>query len=145
MQVENFLNDEQEQQVVDAICQAELKTSGEIRVHLEKNLKKDPMERAEEVFFLLGMHKTKFKNGVLIYVAVDDHRFAIIGDEGIDKVVPADFWESIKSEVLDEFKKGNHAEGLVKGILHAGEKLKEFFPYDGKDSNELSDQISKHH
>lgn len=145
MQVENFLNDEQEQQVVDAICQAELKTSGEIRVHLEKNLKKDPMERAEEVFFLLGMNKTKFKNGVLIYVAVDDHRFAIIGDEGIDKVVPADFWESIKSEVLDEFKKGNHAEGLVKGILHAGEKLKEFFPYDGKDSNELSDQISKHH
>ena len=145
MEVEAFLNAAQEQLVVDAIREAEKNTSGEIRVHFEKSLQKDPMERAQEVFFQLEMDKTKFKNGVLFYVAVDDHRFAIIGDEGIDAVVPDDFWESIRDEVISEFTKGNFMEGLIKGILHAGEKLKEYFPYADKDENELSDEISKRH
>ena len=111
----------------NAIREAEKNTSGEIRVHFEKSLDQDPMKRAQEVFYQLEMDKTQFKNGVLFYVAVDDHQFAIIGDEGIDKVVPDDFWESIRDEVINEFVKGNHSQGLVMGILHAGEKLKNIF------------------
>lgn len=145
MEVAQFLTPQQEQDVIQAIREAERNTSGEIRVHFEKSLNQDAIKRAQEVFFQLEMEKTSFKNGVLFYVAVDDHQFAIIGDEGIDKVVPDDFWESVKDEVINEFVKGNHGKGLVLGILHAGEKLKEFFPYEDKDENELSDEISKRH
>lgn len=145
MEVEQFLNDQQEQEVINAIRQAEKNTSGEIRVHFEKSLDQDALKRAQEVFFQLEMDKTMFKNGVLFYVAVDDHKFAIIGDEGIDKVVPNNFWESVRDEVITEFVKGDHSKGLVLGILHAGEKLKEYFPYGDKDENELSDEISKRH
>lgn len=145
MEVEQFLTQEQEQQVINAIREAELNTSGEIRVHFEKSLNQDAILRAQEVFYQLEMDKTMNKNGVLFYVAVDDHKFAIIGDEGIDQKVPDDFWLSIKDEVITEFAKGNHGKGLVLGILHAGEKLKEYFPYGDKDENELSDEISKRH
>ena len=145
MEVEQFLTGQQEQEVINAIRDAENHTSGEIRVHLEKSLNLDPIERAQEIFYQLEMDNTRFKNGVLFYVAVDDHKFAIIGDEGIDKVVPDDFWESIKNEVITEFLKNNHAKGLVLGILHCGEKLKEYFPNGDKNDNELSDEISKRH
>lgn len=145
MEVEQFLSTEEEQKVIKAIREAENHTSGEIRVHLEKSLDQDAIKRAQEVFFQLEMDKTIFKNGVLFYVAVDDHKFAIIGDQGIDKVVPDDFWESIKNEVITEFLKSNFTEGLVMGIIHCGEKLKEYFPNDDKKDNELSDEISKRH
>lgn len=145
MEVEAFLSDQQEKDIVNSIREAEQNTSGEIRVHFEKSLDQDPIIRAQELFYQLEMDKTQFKNGVLFYVAVDDHKFAIIGDEGIDKVVPDNFWESIKDEVINEFIKGNHAKGLILGILHTGEKLKEYFPYADKDENELSDEISKRH
>ena len=136
---------EEEQGIIEAIIEAENHTSGEIRVHLEKAVDKDPIQRAEEVFFFLGMDRTKNQNGILFYVAVDDHRFAVIGDKGIDKVVPDDFWESIRDEVITEFKLGKYAKGLVRGVLHAGEKLKEFFPVDEAGHNELPDSISKNH
>ena len=145
MEVEAFLTAEEEQRIVEAIIEAENQTSGEIRVHLEKAVEKDPIQRAQEVFFFLGMDGTENQNGILFYVAVDDHRFAVIGDKGIDAVVPDDFWESIKDEVITEFKSGKYARGLVQGILHAGEKLKEFFPVEESDRNELPDSISKNH
>jgi uncharacterized membrane protein len=145
LEVEDFLTAEEEQAVIDAIIEAESHTSGEIRVHLERGLHKDAFRRAEEVFYFLGMDATENQNGILFYVAVSDHRFAILGDKGIDRVVPDDFWESIKDEVIREFKVGEHARGLVSGILHAGQKLKEFFPVDDDDKNELSDAISKKH
>ena len=136
---------EEEQRIIEAIIEAENQTSGEIRVHLEKALDKDPIQRAQEVFFFLGMDGTENQNGILFYVAVDDHHFAVIGDKGIDAVVPDDFWESIRDEVITEFKSGDYARGLVHGILHAGEKLKEFFPVEDSDRNELPDSISKNH
>lgn len=145
MEVEAFLTAEEEQSIIEAIIAAENQTSGEIRVHLEKALDKDPIQRAEDVFFFLGMDGTQNQNGILFYVAVDDHRFAVIGDKGIDTVVPDDFWESIRDEVLAQFKLGKYARGLVQGILHAGEKLKEYFPVDEADQNELPDSISKNH
>jgi uncharacterized membrane protein len=141
--VEDFLTKEEEQSIVKAIRDAEIATSGEIRVHLENNLTKDCLEHAKEVFHLLHMDETKDKNGVLFYLAIKDKKFAIIGDSGIDKLVPDNFWESVKNKVVSEFAKGNIANGLILGILDAGQKLQQYFPYEKEDENELSDEISK--
>jgi uncharacterized membrane protein len=141
--VEEFLTEAEEQRIVEAIRDAEMATSGEIRVHIERTSPIDSLARAKEVFYFLKMENTKDKNGVLFYVAVDDKKFAIIGDEGINKVVPKNFWESVTHTVTSEFAKGKRVEGLVLGILDAGQKLQQYFPYQKEDKNELSDQISK--
>ena len=140
--VEDFLTQTQEQQIIDAIRVAEKNTSGEIRVHLERNSEKDPLERAKEVFYFLKMDKTKNKNGVLFYVAVDDKKFSVLGDEGINNLVSEDFWYSIKDAVIQHFSIGSYADGLKEGILATGEKLKEFFPFQTNDDDELSNEIS---
>jgi uncharacterized membrane protein len=138
-----FLSKAEEQRLVDAIGRAEQNTSGEIRVHLEANCKGNPYERAIEVFFMLEMNKTSARNGVLIYVAIKDHKLAILGDEGINKVVPEHFWEENLHDMQLHFSMSQYAEGLERAIEHAGEKLKQYFPYDrGTDQNELSDAIS---
>ncbi|QYJ68494.1 TPM domain-containing protein [Flavobacterium litorale] len=138
-----FLTPDQEKEIVAAIATAEKNTSGEIRVHIENHTEKPPLERAQEVFQLLEMHKTAARNGVLFYLGVTDKTFAIVGDEGIDKVVEDDFWNSTKDAVIAQFKNGNFKEGLVDGILKAGERLKKYFPYQDDDENELSNEISK--
>ena len=140
---EAFLSKEEEQEIVLAIVEAEKNTSGEVRVHIEKHSNKTPLERAQEVFFELKMEATKDRNGVLFYVCVDDKKFAIIGDEGIDKVVESDFWDCTKDIVISNFKEANFKNGLVEGILRAGERLKKYFPYQSDDQNELSNEISK--
>ncbi len=141
-QVEDFLTAAEESAIIDAIREAEKNSSGEIRVHLEKTAEKDALERAKEVFYFLKMDETEAQNGVLFYVAVDDHKFSILGDAGINKVVPDDFWNSIKDRVLVHFSDGKYALGLEEGILATGEKLKQYFPLDSSDSNELPDKIS---
>lgn len=142
--VEDFLSATQEQAIVAAIREAEKTTSGEIRVHLEKSSNtEDPIVKAHEVFHWLKMDNTIQRNGVLIYVAVNDHKFAIYGDKGINEVVPNDFWESTKDTILKEFKKGNFTQGLIDGVLLAGEQLQKHFPWDHSDINELPDEISK--
>ncbi|APG60358.1 TPM domain-containing protein [Christiangramia salexigens] len=141
---EDFLTKDEEAEIVDAIRQAEEQTSGEIRVHLEPTSgKEDIFDRAMEVFHMLKMDNTKQDNGVLIYVAVEDRNFVIYGDKGINEVVPDDFWESTKDLIVSHFKEGHFKEGLVQGVLKAGEQLREHFPWDEDDKNELSDQISK--
>lgn len=140
--VEDFLSKVEEKAIVEAIGLAEKNTSGEIRVHLEKKTNKLHFDRASEVFNTLEMHKTKDRNGVLIYVAVKDKNFVICGDEGIDKKVPPDFWESTKEAIQNQFRNGNFAQGLIDGITKAGEQLKHHFPYQSDDSNELSNEIS---
>lgn len=141
-QVEDFLTSVEEESIIQAIRQAEKNTSGEIRVHLERSSEKNALERAKEVFYFLKMDATEAQNGVLFYVAVDDHKFSILGDAGIDKVVPNDFWQSVKDSVLTHFKNGNYAKGLEQGIEETGKKLKQYFPLDSHDLNELSDEIS---
>ena len=140
---EDFLSKADEQEIVQAIIEAEKNTSGEIRVHLEEHTEKSPLDRAQEVFFELHMHETQDRNGVLFYVGVADKKFAIIGDEGIDKVVESDFWDCTKDTVIANFKEGNFKKGLVEGILRAGERLKKYFPYQSDDTNELSNEISR--
>lgn len=142
-QAKVFLNRDEEQQVVNAIAAAEKNTSGEIRVHIENHSEKPPLERAKEVFYELGMDNTAARNGVLFYVGVQDHTFAIIGDEGIDKVVEDDFWDCTKDLVISHFKEKRFKEGLVVGILRAGERLQQYFPYAEDDANELPNEISK--
>ena len=129
-------------QILAAIKEAELNTSGEIRVHIEKKCKKDVMDRAAAVFASLGMHKTELRNGVLFYVAFEDHKFAILGDGGINAAVPDGFWDGIKEKMLSSFKENKYAEGIAVGIKMAGEQLKSHFPYKEGDVNELSDDIS---
>ncbi len=141
--IEEFLTKEEEQKIIEAIRTAEKETSGEIRVHIERNTTKHCMEHAKEIFHFLHMDETEEKNGVLFYVAVHTHQFAIIGDTGIDKKVPDDFWNDVKDIVTAEFSKGNNANGLTLGILEAGQKLQQFFPYKEGDINELSDDISR--
>ena len=142
-EVESFLTAQQEKNVIEAIKKAEKNTSGEIRIHIEKQSKKPTLARAKEVFLYLKMHQTKQRNGVLFYVDVHNKQFAILGDEGINKLVPANFWEKEQQLVTQFFAKKEFEKGLTEGILKVGEKLKEFFPYQSNDSNELSDEISK--
>jgi uncharacterized membrane protein len=142
MSVENFFSIEEKKQITDAIAEAELNTSGEIRLHVEGSCKLDVLDRAAYVFEKLEMHKTEQRNGVLFYLAVYDHKFAILGDGGINQLVPENFWDEIKLTMLGYFKEGKFADGLSKGIMMAGEQLKANFPYQSDDVNELSDEIS---
>lgn len=141
--VEDFLTQEEEQEIVEAIRVAEKNTSGEIRVHLEKKTSIDAFERAMEVFHILKMDETKEHNGVLIYVAVKDKTFVIYGDKGINTKVADNFWDTTRDIMVSHFKQGNFKQGLIDGILKAGEELKKFFPYQDDDVNELSNEISK--
>jgi uncharacterized membrane protein len=142
--VEDFLSKKDEEEIIEAIRKAESHTSGEVRVHLEKTTgEKDIFDRAMEVFHILKMDNTKHDNGVLIYVAVEDHNFVIYGDKGINDVVPDDFWESTKDAIVEKFKKGEFKQGLVNGILTAGQQLKKHFPYSDDTRDELSNEISK--
>lgn len=141
--VEDFLSVKEEEEIVEAIRQAEGNTSGEIRVHIEKTTKISHYNRALEVFQMLKMFNTQQQNAVLIYVAVEDHKFVIYGDKGIDAVVPDNFWDTTKNTIEEHFKKGDFKEGLIQGILKAGEELKSHFPWDEDDTDELSNEISK--
>lgn len=134
--------DEEKKKIVDAIKTAELNTSGEIQIHLENHCKEDVMDHAAYIFKTLKMHKTELRNGVLFYMAVKDHKFAILGDAGINEKVPADFWDDIKEHMLSHFKNGDLTAGLSEGIKMAGEQLAAHFPFKKDDENELPDEIS---
>ena len=142
MKPANFFTFEDKKQISEAIQVAEQNTSGEIRIHVEGKCRVDVLDRASYIFEKLEMHKTELRNGVLFYLAVQDHKFAILGDAGINQVTPEDFWENIKSTMLALFKEGNFTAGLAEGIKMAGEQLKKHFPYQDDDVNELSDEIS---
>ncbi len=138
-----FFSTEEKDRIINAIREAENKTSGEIRVHMEDHCPGgDPLLRALALFKKLGMHKTDLRNGVLFYLAVKDRKFAILADEGINQVVTEGYWDQIKSVMEAHFKEGRFLEGLVQGITMAGEQLKKAFPVSKDDINELPDEIS---
>lgn len=142
MRPEDFLTADQQKTVVDAVRIAERGTSGEIRIHIDGDCDSDPLKRAEEVFLKLGMHRTKLRNGVLIYVACNTKVFSIIGDKGINEAVPKNFWEDVIGIMSVRFREGQFAEGLAEAVKAAGEKLKAFFPISSDDINEQPDEIS---
>ena len=142
MKASEFFTREQQELIRSAIREAEMNTSGEIRVHLETSVTGDVLDRAAWIFAKVGMHKTKNRNGVLIYLAVENKKFAIIGDTGINSKVPVDFWDRTKELIESKFREQKYPEGIVEGILMVGQQLKEFFPHKRDDVNELPDDIS---
>ena len=138
----SFFTKAQKEEILQAIRQAELDTSGEIRLHIEKECEESVLDRAAFLFKKLKMDNTAQRNGVLFYLAFGSRKFAILGDSGINQCVPENFWNAIKEEMAEHFARGEFAEGLSKGILTAGKSLKEFFPHQKDDVNELSDEIS---
>ena len=138
----DFFTKEQREDIRQAILNAELDTSGEIRVHIETSCKGEVLDRAAFLFDKMGMHKTAKRNGVLFYLAVKHRRFAVLGDKGINSVVPEDFWDDVKHLLLNHFREEKFTEGLIEGISLVGNKLKDHFPYQTDDMNELSDNIS---
>lgn len=134
--------DEKKAGIKRAIEVAEMNTSGEIRVHLENKCRKNVFDRAADIFLKLNMHKTALRNGILFYTAINDRKFVIIGDIGINAKVPSNFWDHIKETVLGYYKSGKIPEGLMEGIRMAGEQLKEHFPYESNDVDELPNEIS---
>ncbi|WP_035564828.1 TPM domain-containing protein [Hymenobacter sp. IS2118] len=142
--MKSFLTPEQDAALVAAIRRAEVRTSGEIRVHLEDVCPTpEPLDRAAQVFAELNMHKTAARNGVLFYLAWESRQFAVIGDAAINAAVSDDFWETTKEAVLDQFRHGKYVLGLEHGINRVGEQLRSYFPYNAQtDENELDDAIS---
>ena len=142
MKPEKFLTAGQQAAVVEAVRLAEKGTSGEIRIHIDAECQGDPVQRAECLFGQLGMDRTELHNGVLIYLACESKVFAIVGDKGINDVVPEHFWEDVIAVMTVRFREGKFAEGLAEAVIMAGEKLKAFFPYGQDDVNEQPDDIS---
>jgi uncharacterized membrane protein len=141
-----FFTEDQQQLIIKAIKAAEKRTSGEVKVHIEKKCTKpDVMDRAKEVFLALNLDQTAQRNCVLFYLAYEDRKFAVLGDKGINEKVPADFWETTKSLLRSHFSQGLFLEGLCKGIEEAGFQLKSHFPYNSDDINELPDDLSFGH
>ena len=128
--------------VEKAIADAELQTSGEIRVHIETSCKGEVLDRASIVFAALKMHKTEARNGVLVYLSTEDRKFAILGDAGINSVVDKDFWQSTYDIALPLLKEGKWTEALCQTLDSCGIQLKAHFPYKGGDVNELDNTVS---
>jgi len=141
-QAAHFFTKEEQEQVVSAIQTAEKNTSGEIRVHLESFCWGDAVERAKKIFAKLGMQNTKEQNGILIYIATENHKIAVIGDAGIHNKLGKDYWDKIVESMISKFRAGQKGDGLAQAIIDCGEQLKHYFPYNSDDKNELSDSIS---
>ncbi len=137
-----FFIKEEKEEIKRAIQKAELDTSGEVRVHIENLCKGDVLDRAAYLFKKLEMHKTELRNGILFYLSIKSKKFAILGDIGINTVVPENFWDEIKQKMLQDFKEDKFKNGLCDGIITAGIQLKKHFPFLKDDINELSDEIS---
>ena len=139
--VKRFFSEQNEKIITAAIAEAESKTSGEIRVYIDKKAGDDPLMAARYAFEKIGMRKTELRNGILFYLSVEDRTFAILGDDGINEKVPARLWDKIKDVVIASFIQGEFANGLSCGIKMAGEQLAEFYPCSKDDVNELPDAI----
>jgi len=137
-----FFSKAERMAILEAINAAEKDTSGEIRVHLENHCKGEALERARHWFGRLGMHKTAARNGVILYLAVKDRKAAVWGDEGINKQVPENFWNDVLQDLLVAFRKEEYNQGVISAVRSIGFKLKELFPYQSDDKDELSNDIS---
>jgi uncharacterized membrane protein len=140
-----LLSKADERKIEQAIADAEKLTSGEIRVHIDKDCDIAIMDRAVEIFDILEMQKTELRNAVLIYLSKRERQFAIIGDAGINKVVPLGFWDETVENMSIYFKSGDFAKGIIEGIESAGKKLVQFFPRSADDKDELSNKVSFGH
>jgi uncharacterized membrane protein len=135
-----FFNQDEEKLIMKAIRKAEIESSGEVRLYVESFCKKPTHERALEVFKKLKMHKTKERNAVLIYIAMEDRHFAIFGDEGIHQKMGYSFWNKEAESLKTYLKNGETVEGICQTVHDIGQVLKDFFPPNDDNGNELSDK-----
>lgn len=142
MALTDFLNADEQRRIEQAIEAAERDTSGEICVHVTRRCKADPVKAAERVFNRLGLYRTRRRNAVLVLVAYESRRFAIIGDSGINEAVPSGFWESEKDTLAAYLAQGRAADGLCRVVAEIGSSLRQYFPPNEVDNNELSNQIT---
>jgi uncharacterized membrane protein len=138
----NFFTESEQNIIVNAINEAEMNTSGEIRLHLENFCIGNELAAARKIFTKLGMHQTKERNGVLIYIATVSHKIAVVGDEGIHVKLGPVFWEEIVQRLITKFRENRKAEALAECIKDCGRELGKFFPRAQDDKDELSNQIS---
>jgi uncharacterized membrane protein len=138
-----LLTEEQEQRIIEAINKAEKQTSGEIRVHIEHHCNREPLEQAARIFHELGMDQTKLENGILIYIASEDHKAAVYAGKGIHEQVEDGFWSEVLNTLIEYFKQDDYEKGIEVAVYKVGKKLQELFPYHQKGNiNELSNEIS---
>jgi uncharacterized membrane protein len=140
--VRRFLAPDDLEAVSRAVAEAEAGTSGEVRVHLDARCPGDPMARAVEVFERLGMTRTTLRNGVLVYVAVEDHKLAVIGDAGVHARVGGAYWSGLRDTLVGHLREGRPRDGLVTAVRDIGEMLRRHFPRAPDDRNELPDDVS---
>ena len=138
-----FFSYTEQQSILEAIRGAEQKTSGEIRVYVENRCRfVDPLDRAGEIFWGLKMDMTQDRNGVLVYVAMRDHQFAVFADQGIHEKVGQQFWEREVEIMKEHFLKAHPAEAIISVVRDVGAALQANFPFDrSSDKNELPDDI----
>ncbi|MGI9087849.1 MAG: TPM domain-containing protein [Chthoniobacterales bacterium] len=142
MRTKEFLTRLDHPRIVAAIAAAERKTSGEIRVFLQRGeLAGDALPLAEKKFLELGMNKTAARNAILILVAPRAQKFAVIGDEGIHQKCGPEFWAQLVESMRLHFKNEAFTDALVHGIEGAGERLAKHFPRSPDDRNELPNDI----
>jgi len=137
-----FFSKKEKGRILAAVREAEKNTSGEIRVHLEYHAREPVYGHAQKVFRRIGMAKTAQRNGVLVFLATGNKKFAVLGDVGINEKVPEGFWSDVVQIMQTHFKQDKFAEGISEAVLRIGEKLKTFFPYRANDKNELPDGVS---
>lgn len=138
----NFFDPQEQQLLVNAIGEAELNTSGEIRLHIENFCFGNELKRAQKVFAKLQMHQTKERNGVLIYIASLSRKVAVIGDEGIHQKLGSEFWATVVDKLINQFKADKKAPALAECIIECGKQLGTYFPRQHDDTDELSNSIS---
>jgi uncharacterized membrane protein len=137
-----YFTAEQQQQMVDAIQKAEKHTSGEVRVFIESKCKYvNSVDRAQEIFFNLKMEKTHDRNAVLLYLAMEDHQIALFADEGIYQRLGKEYWTTEVKKIIAAFRKDDYTTGICTVVTDIGNALKEQFPYETTDKNELPDEI----
>jgi uncharacterized membrane protein len=142
MRTKEFLNKLEHDRIVEAIREAESKTSGEIRVFVQRGkLNADPLIIAQKKFQRLGMHKTRERNAVLIFVAPRAHKFAVIGDIAIHEKCGEEFWRRVVDGMRVHFQNEKFSHALTDAIKEVGKVLAAHFPRTSAPSNELPDEI----
>lgn len=138
-----LFSEEEEHKIVAAIAESEKKTTGEIRLYVEKVCDvPDPLGRVRDLFFSNEMQYTENRTGVLIYLAYKSHHFAIWGDEGISRCLPHDFWDCTTKEAIEFFRQGKYLDGVLGAIKSIGDKLIHNFPENEDNTkNQLPDDI----
>ena len=142
MRTKEFLSKVEHDRIVHAICEAESKTSGEIRVYVQRGkLSGDPLTAAQKKFHQLGMHKTRKQNAVLIFVAPRAHKFAVVGDKAIHEKCGDEFWQRVVTRMRTHFQNENFSDALVEAVKEIGSVLASHFPKTLGNANELPDDV----